>query len=70
LETIKICTILLPYAPLATEISKDAANEAIHQMTSEGALLHRPSSEMEESERASVDQRSDHSTKNPFINWG
>ena len=62
----KFVQILLPYAPLATEISKDAANEAIHQMTSEGALLHRPSTEMDESERAAVDPRSDHSTKNPF----
>jgi membrane protein required for colicin V production len=34
-------------------------------MTSEGALLHRPSSEMDESERAS-EQAADHSTKNPF----
>ncbi|MBC9230839.1 CvpA family protein [bacterium SPL81] len=62
----KFVQILLPYAPVATEISKDAANEALNQMTSEGALLHRPSTEMEDSERASVDQRSDHSTKNPF----
>ena len=62
----KFVQILLPYAPLATEISKDAANQALHQMTSEGALLQRPSTEMDESERAAVDPRSDHSTKNPF----
>jgi len=62
----KFIQTLLPFAPLASEISKDAANEALNQMTSEGALLHRPSTEMEDSERASVDQRSDHSTKNPF----
>ena len=62
----KFVQILLPYAPLATELSKDAANQALNQMTSEGALLHRPSQEMDESERASVNERSDHSTKNPF----
>ncbi|WP_436661393.1 CvpA family protein [Acinetobacter sp. P1(2025)] len=62
----KFVQILLPYAPLATELSKDAANQAIHEMTSEGALLHRPSSEMDESERASTEQAADHSTKNPF----
>ena len=62
----KFVQILLPYAPLATEISKDAANQALHQMTSEGALLQRPSTEVDESERATLDQRSDHSTKNPF----
>lgn len=62
----KFVQVLLPYAPLATELSKDAANEALHQMTSEGALLHRPSSKINESERVLVNERSDHSTKNPF----
>ena len=62
----KFVQVLLPYAPLATELSKDAANEAIHQMTSEGALLHRPSTEMDEPERTSVKEAADHSTENPF----
>ncbi len=62
----KFVQVLLPYAPLATELSKDAANEALHQMTSEGALLHRPSSKINESERVLVNERSDHSTRNPF----
>lgn len=33
----KLIQYLLPYAPLATELSKDAASEAFHQITSEVA---------------------------------
>ncbi|WP_109441875.1 CvpA family protein [Acinetobacter haemolyticus] len=62
----KFVQVLLPYAPLATELSKDAANQALNQMTSEGALLHRPSSKIDESERVLANERSDHSTRNPF----
>ena len=63
----KLVQILLPYAPLASQYSKDAANQALHQMSSEGALLHRPSTELNESEQASVNEpTSDHSTQNPF----
>ncbi|QER39426.1 CvpA family protein [Acinetobacter suaedae] len=62
----KFVQVLLPYAPLATELSKDAANQALNQMTSEGALLHRPSSKSNESERVLANERSDHSTRNPF----
>ena len=62
----KIVQILLPYAPLASEFSKDVANQAVDQMTSEGALLHRPSTEMDEPERTSVKEAADHSTENPF----
>ena len=62
----KFVQFLLPYAPLATELSKDAANRALHQMTSEGALLNRSSTEIDKSEDASASRASDHSTKNPF----
>ena len=62
----KIVQILLPYAPLASEFSKDVANQAVDQMTSEGALLHRPSTEMDEPERTSVKEAAGHSTENPF----
>ena len=64
----KLVQILLPYAPWATELSKDVASQALHQMTSEGVLLQRSSSEINESEGKSVSLSSDHSTKNPFIN--
>ncbi len=63
----KLVQILLPYAPLASQYSKDAANQALHQMSSEGALLHRPSTDLNESEQASDNEHaSDHSTQNPF----
>lgn len=55
---------LLPYAPLATELSKDAASEAFHQITSGGSASSTPSKPMDESE--DLENRSDHSTKNPF----
>ena len=64
----KLIQMLLPYAPMATELSKDVADKALQQMTSEGALLHRPSTERNDSEGTAVGQSSDHSTKNPFIN--
>lgn len=55
---------LLPYAPLATELSKDAASEAYHQITSGGSASSTPSKTMDESDESET--RSDHSTKNPF----
>ncbi len=55
---------LLPYAPLATELSKDAASEAYHQITSGGSASSTPSKTMGESDESET--RSDHSTKNPF----
>ena len=61
----KVIQTLLPYAPLATELSKDVANEAIREVTSEGRLFHRPSNEVAELDRDDKDH-SDHSTKNPF----
>lgn len=60
----KFIQFLLPYAPLATELSKDAASEAFHQITSGGSASGTPSKPMDESE--DLENRSDHSTKNPF----
>lgn len=60
----KLIQFLLPYAPLATELSKDAASEAFHQITSGGSASSTPSKPMGESEN--LENRSDHSTKNPF----
>ncbi|MEC8055869.1 MAG: CvpA family protein [Pseudomonadota bacterium] len=60
----KFVQVLLPYVPLATELSKDAANEALQHVTSEGSLFHRPSHEVAESD-LDKDQSS-HSTQNPF----
>lgn len=66
LETIQIYPVLLPYAPLATELSKDAASEALHQITSGGGVTRTSPKPMDESEETEL--RPDHSTKNPFIN--
>ena len=66
LETIQIYPVLLPYAPLATELSKDAASEAFHQITSGGGVTRTSPKPMDESEETEL--RPDHSTKNPFIN--
>lgn len=64
LETIQIYPVLLPYAPLATELSKDAASEALHQITSGGGVTRTSPKPMDESEETEL--RPDHSTKNPF----
>lgn len=55
---------LLPYAPLATELSKDAASEAYYQITSGGGVSRTSPKPMDESEESEI--RPDHSTKNPF----
>lgn len=62
----KFLQFLLPYAPLATELSKDAASEAFHQITSGGGVTRTSPKPMDESEETEL--RPDHSTKNPFIN--
>ncbi|MDD9840226.1 colicin V synthesis protein, partial [Escherichia coli] len=51
-------------APLATELSKDAASEALHQITSGGGVTRTSPKPMDESEETEL--RPDHSTKNPF----
>lgn len=60
----KFIQFLLPYAPLATELSKDAASEAFHQITSGGGVTRTSPKPMDESEETEL--RPDHSTKNPF----
>lgn len=56
----KMVQSLLPYAPWATEMSKEAASEALQHIHSEGKK--RPS---ESSERSQA-ERQDGSTNNPF----
>ena len=59
----KVIQSLLPYAPIATELSKDVANQAFAQMNSKNYL---------QSKRVDTETDSDHherssaSTKNPF----
>ena len=61
----KFIQTLLPFAPLATEISKDVANEAMHHMRSEA---HSDETSEYKSEQPTVKpvEKSEHSTKNPF----
>ncbi|OTG66007.1 CvpA family protein [Acinetobacter silvestris] len=59
----KLIQVLLPFAPLATELSKDAANHALSEMKSEDPL----ESKHVDKETDSVNkEQSSHSTKNPF----
>ncbi|WP_180053548.1 CvpA family protein [Acinetobacter sp. YH12236] len=58
----KFIQVLLPYAPWATELSKEAANGALQHIKSEGAQKPSDSS----SEPASKAKSSDASTNNPF----
>ena len=59
----KLIQTLLPFAPLATEFSKDAANQAVGDMKSES---HINSSNVESEVDHSSDAHASHSTKNPF----
>ena len=62
----KFVQILLPYAPLATEISKDAANEALHHIHSEDRSDDTSVTKADRSSDTQSDEKSAHSTKNPF----
>ncbi|MBJ8451927.1 CvpA family protein [Acinetobacter bereziniae] len=62
----KFIQTLLPFAPLASEISKDAANEALNHIHSQA---HSDDAAVRNTERSSTseeDDQSAHSTKNPF----
>ena len=61
----KFIQTLLPFAPLASEISKDAANEALQHMRSENHSDDLSANDSEKS-KSSKDDNSEHSTKNPF----
>ena len=54
---------LLPYAPWATELSKEVANEALHQMKSEDS---KQSSGSSSDSSRKVRDKSGESTNNPF----
>ncbi|WP_111891949.1 CvpA family protein [Acinetobacter sp. MB5] len=56
---------LLPYAPLATDLSKDLANDAIKHMNHQGQTEVEASDDSSGRE-SSLGNRSEHSTKNPF----
>ncbi len=62
----KFIQTLLPFAPLATEISKDAANEALHHIHSEDRPDGTSEQSVDRSSKTSDDEKSEHSTKNPF----
>lgn len=61
----KIIQTLLPFAPFASALSKDAANEALHQMRPENSQKENSVSDSETSTSAK-DEKAEHSTKNPF----
>ena len=56
----------LPFAPLASEISKDAANEALHHIHSEDRSDDTSVTKADRSSDTQSDEKSAHSTKNPF----
>lgn len=61
----RLIQTLLPYAPVATEISKNVANHALDEMKTEGRLF--PQSSHRDTEQDTVARdRSTHSTNNPF----
>ena len=62
----KFIQTLLPFAPLASEISKDAANEALHHIHSEDRSDDTSVTKADRSSDTQSDEKSAHSTKNPF----
>ena len=61
----KLIQSLLPYAPMATEFTKDTANKALSHMESDESSESKPKAQS--SDKASSEQdESSHSTKNPF----
>ncbi len=62
----KFIQTLLPFAPLASEISKDAANEALHHIHSEDRSDDASVTKTDRSSDIQNDEKSAHSTKNPF----
>ena len=62
----KFIQSLLPFAPLATELSKDAANEALHQMRSEEPKQDVKSLDETSADLGKTDDRNGHSKPNPF----
>ncbi len=62
----KFIQSLLPFAPLATALSKDAANEALHQMRSEEPKQDVKSLDDTSADLGKTDDRNGHSKPNPF----
>lgn len=59
----KVIQSLLPYAPIATELSKDVASQAFSQMNSKD---HLQSKQVDTETGSDQNGQSSHSTKNPF----
>ncbi|MHA3096780.1 CvpA family protein [Acinetobacter brisouii] len=57
---------LSPYAPLATDLSKDVASDAIKHMNHQGQAEVATSDDSSFGQGSSLGNRSEHSTKNPF----
>ena len=62
----KFIQTLLPFAPLASEISKDVANEALHHMKSEDRPDNTSDLDAVTSSKPKKDDQTAPSTKNPF----
>lgn len=61
----KLVQTLLPYAPLATEISKNAANQALEEMQPESSNTERDRAPTGSTAKPAAEQ-STHGTQNPF----
>lgn len=57
---------LLPYAPLATDLSKDLASDAVKHMNYHQSQTEVQASDDSFERESSLGNRSEHSTKNPF----
>ena len=62
----KFIHTLLPFAPMASELSKEAANEALHHIHSEDTSSQTSEPDADQSSKSQKDDQSAHSTKNPF----
>lgn len=62
----KFIQALLPYAPMATQFTKDTANKALSQMKSNESVEHNQALEKSKHDTNVHDQSSSNSTKNPF----
>ena len=61
----KLVQSLLPYAPLATELSKNAANQALEEMRPESSNTERDRTSAESTAKPAAQQPT-HGTQNPF----
>lgn len=62
----KFVQTLLPFAPMATELTKDTAYKALSHMKSDGSTEHESNLERSKQDSKWSEDSSSHSTKNPF----